>query len=226
MEQKNFCALTGFVVRVTRNTVDGKVYAIASVATHLDFKNASGELLFETSWHDIKFREGKNISAKDLNALEKGSKVSLTGMVVNERYIRADGKEMSQMMILAVSLKILEAKDSTTENKIELVGRVGSVKESVTGGTNIVRLSLATTRVYKAGNNNDVSIETTWHNVNIFTGKRFPAEKMSRIKAGTPLSVAGRIQYQNYTTSNGETRRMMSVVPMDIEILETDKPGN
>jgi len=222
MEQKNLCTLTGFVGSITRKTVSGKLYAIASVATHFTTKNAANESVKETSWHDVKLWEGKKISADDLNALEKGTKVTITGRVVNEKYTRANGEEFSQTVISAASLEIIDSKDTTTENKIELVGRVGNVRESVVGGTNIIRLCLATNHVYKSKDNCYVE-EVTWHNVNIFTGTKFPAEKMSQINTGTPLSVIGRLQCQNYNTPNGETRKIVNVIPVEVEILETEK---
>lgn len=219
MTQRNLCTLTGAIGNVTRNVVDEKMVVRASLATHFIYKNSNAETVIETSWHEIRLWEGKNISREKLEVLQKGSKVTITGRMINEKYTDKNGNDVYNNVVICYSLS-LENKDSKkNENKIEIVGRVGHVQKNTMGGTKAVRMSVGTNYVYRNKAGNPV-IESTWHSVNVFTGNKFPEEEIDKIETGTPVSITGRLSYQTYTTKEGETRKSLTIIPTAVEILE------
>lgn len=224
MEQKNLCTLTGFIGKISCKTVNKQIYADASLITHFVVKHDSDTPCYDTSLHSVKFKEGKYVSADDLIALKVGSKVSVSGRLINEKYTCANGGERYQPTIIVTALSVLGPKDSSTENRIELIGKVGTVNESFVYDRKSIRLSLATNFIYRNSNDNTCVIETTWHNVNILPGAKLSEETSSRIKTGAPLHIVGKLQYQRFMTSNGETYSTPIIMADEVEIPDPDNP--
>ena len=88
-------------------------------------------------------------------------------------------------------------------NRIELQGRVGTVRTNTFNGTLVANFSLATDFLYKNRDGSGVS-ETTWHNVVAWSRKGMP--DFEKIRKGTFLEVMGRIKYVKYTDSAGMER--------------------
>lgn len=67
----------------------GKKLAKMSIATHEAYKNAKGELVKETTWHNlIAWNKTADIIEKYLT---KGSEVAIEGKLVNNNYTDKDG---------------------------------------------------------------------------------------------------------------------------------------
>ena len=71
-------------------TVDGgKKLAKMSIATNESYKNAKGEMVKETQWHNL-IAWGKTADIIE-KYLEKGSEVAIEGKLINRNYTDKDG---------------------------------------------------------------------------------------------------------------------------------------
>ena len=71
-------------------TLDGgKKLAKMSIATNESYKNAKGELVEETQWHNL-IAWGKTADIIEKH-LKKGSEVAIEGKLINRNYIDKDG---------------------------------------------------------------------------------------------------------------------------------------
>ncbi len=108
-------------------------------------------------------------------------------------------------------------------NRIELVGVVGrDAKIIPVGDTAVANFSLATNYAYNDRNGNPV-VETTWHNVKAWKGRKIPA--LEDIKKGTWLHVKGRLRNIRYTAADGSERTSFEVLAGEIEIVNPEKEG-
>lgn len=72
-----------------RNTESGKKMARVSIATNENYRNAKGETVKETQWHNA-IAWGKNAEVIE-KYLTKGSQVAIEGKLVNRNYVDKDG---------------------------------------------------------------------------------------------------------------------------------------
>lgn len=72
-----------------RNTESGKKMARLSIATNENYRNAKGEAVKETQWHNA-IAWGKNAELVE-KYLIKGSQVAIEGKLVNRNYVDKDG---------------------------------------------------------------------------------------------------------------------------------------
>ena len=72
-----------------RNTESGKKMARISIATNESYRNAKGETVKETQWHNA-IAWGKNAELAE-KYLIKGSQVAIEGKLVNRNYVDKDG---------------------------------------------------------------------------------------------------------------------------------------
>lgn len=94
-------------------------------------------------------------------------------------------------------------------NRIELQGRVGTIRRNTVNGTMVANFSLATDFLYKNRDGSGVS-ETTWHNVVVWSNKDMP--DLSRITVGMPVYVSGRMRTTRYTSADGTDKHFYEVV--------------
>ena len=106
MEQLNKVELTGTVGSVNSRKIGDKVSLHFSVATNVMCKNAEGESVCETTWHNVRyFAERKDpLSSK----VSKGAYVHILGRLRNYRYTGVDGTDRTGTEILASSVQVLE----------------------------------------------------------------------------------------------------------------------
>lgn len=109
-QQLNRVQLRGICGAVRRHQVGDKTMAQITLATNFVYRSRTGELTIETTWHTITAFEGDHI--KDLDLLQKGSKVEIVGRIRTQRYTRADGTGAYSTDVLAHELTILP-EDST-----------------------------------------------------------------------------------------------------------------
>ncbi|MDO9186830.1 MAG: single-stranded DNA-binding protein [Bacteroidia bacterium] len=67
----------------------GRKLAKMSIATHESYKNAKGELVKETQWHNL-IAWGKTADIIE-KYLKKGSEVAIDGKLINSNYTDKDG---------------------------------------------------------------------------------------------------------------------------------------
>ena len=89
------------ITRVGKNSV-----ARFCVATSEIYKDRSGELKEETTWHNVSAWADK--SQVDLNQLKKGDMVSVTGRIRNVRYTSAEGDDRYFVEVVASRLMPFE----------------------------------------------------------------------------------------------------------------------
>lgn len=107
-------------------------------------------------------------------------------------------------------------------NRIELQGRVGTVRTNTINGSMVANFSIATESLYKNRDGSGVS-ETTWHNVVAWSGKDMP--DLSKITVGMPLHVIGRMRSTKYTAADGADRHFYEVMAQKVMPV-VDDTGN
>lgn len=106
-------------------------------------------------------------------------------------------------------------------NRIELVGVVGrNAKITNVGDSAVANFSMATNYAYKDKDGNAI-IETTWHNVRAWKGRKMPA--LEHIKKGTWLHVTGRMRNIRYTAADGSQHTSFEVLAGEITIVDPEK---
>ena len=104
-------------------------------------------------------------------------------------------------------------------NRIELRGRVGSVRVQEVSGRKVAHVTVATDFAYKDRSGNAV-IETTWHNVTAWEGRDICP--LGEIVRGQSLAVTGRIRNQKYTGADGTERYGTEVIASSMSPLGED----
>jgi single-strand DNA-binding protein len=93
-----------------RNTESGKKLVRFSVATNETYRNAKGEKVTETQWHNlIAWGKIADIAEKYLT---KGSEVAIEGKLMNSNYIDKDGVKKYSTEIQVHELLLLASKGS------------------------------------------------------------------------------------------------------------------
>ena len=112
MDHINRIELKGRVGTVRNNTHNDNKVADFTLVTEFLYKNRNGEILSETTWFNVVAWEGKEIP--DVEKIEKGAAVHLTGRMRSSKYTNADGVEKQYYEVLASKLKIVEETDDIT----------------------------------------------------------------------------------------------------------------
>ncbi len=109
-------------------------------------------------------------------------------------------------------------------NKVILVGTAGKDPElkMTTAGQPLARFSLATSEKWKDAQGNKKE-KTEWHNIVIWGKLAEVAEKY--VKKGMKLMLEGKIEYQEYTDSNGVKKHSTSIRCENMEMLSRVEGG-
>ena len=93
-----------------RNTESGKKLVRFSIATNESYRNAKGEKVTETQWHNlIAWGKVADIAQKYLT---KGSEVAIEGKLMNNNYTDKDGNKKYNTEIQIHELLLLGSKTS------------------------------------------------------------------------------------------------------------------
>lgn len=103
-------------------------------------------------------------------------------------------------------------------NKIEILGRIGSVRVHDLGNTKVANMSVATSHAYM-GKDNCPVIETTWHSVVIWGGDAL--NEFESLEKGRAVHIIGRIRNQRYTGTDGMERTVSEVVASNVRFIES-----
>jgi len=90
------------------NLDSGKKLAKFSIATNESYKNAQGEKVEDTQWHNV-IAWGKTAEIVE-NHLTKGNEVALEGRLVNRNYEDKDGNKRYVTEVVASELLMLGKK--------------------------------------------------------------------------------------------------------------------
>jgi single-strand DNA-binding protein len=87
----------------------GNKLAKMSIATNESYKNAKGELVKETQWHNL-IAWGKTADIIE-KYLKKGSEVAIEGKLINRTYTDKDGIKRYSTEIQVNEVLLLDKKD-------------------------------------------------------------------------------------------------------------------
>ena len=94
-----------------RETESGKKLAKFSLATNQSYRNANGEKVTETTWHQlIAWGSIADIAEKYLN---KGSEVAIEGRLINRNYTDKEGVKNDMSEVQVNDMLLLGSKAST-----------------------------------------------------------------------------------------------------------------
>ena len=102
-------------------------------------------------------------------------------------------------------------------NKVELQGRVGTVRTNEVNGSKVANFSMITEYLYKTREGAAVS-EGVWHNIVAWSGKEIP--NIDRIEKGAAVHVTGRLRTNRYTSSDGTEKLYYEVMANKVTVLD------
>ena len=102
-------------------------------------------------------------------------------------------------------------------NRIELRGRIGTIRTNEFNGSKVANFSVVTEYLYKTRDGNAVS-ETTWFNVAAWNSKDMP-DFDSMVK-GMPVYVSGRMRTSRYTSADGVERQYYEILASKVRFIE------
>lgn len=109
-------------------------------------------------------------------------------------------------------------------NKVLLIGNVGQEPDvrTIPSGSQVCKLSLATTERYKDKSTGEWKDSTEWHNVVLWD---FLAERVQKyVKKGSKICIEGKNQTRSYE-KDGVTHYRTEVLARDLILLDP-KPGS
>lgn len=112
MEQLNRIELKGTVGTIRVQTVGNKKVARIFLATNYAYKGKDGEPVIETTWHNISAWESKTMP--DLNKIQKGDKLYVTGRLRTQHYTGNDGVERTSLDVSAYKMQLLTGDEQFT----------------------------------------------------------------------------------------------------------------
>ena len=105
-------------------------------------------------------------------------------------------------------------------NRIELQGRVGTVRTNIVGESMVANFSLVTEHLYKTRDGNAVS-ETTWFNVTAWNSRDMP--DFEKIVKGMPVQVTGRMRTTRYTSADGVEKMYYEILANRIRFIQENE---
>ena len=107
-------------------------------------------------------------------------------------------------------------------NRIELQGRIGTLRTNEYNGSRVANFSLATELMYKSKDGSAVN-ETTWHNIVMWESKDTP--RIEEIAVGIPVNVTGRVRSNRYTNAEVTEKTFYEVMANKVRIVREEYGG-
>ncbi len=104
-------------------------------------------------------------------------------------------------------------------NRIEINGRVGTVRHAEVNGSKVTNFSVVSEYLYKTRDGNAV-IETTWFNITAWHNRDM--NDFDRMVKGMPVHVAGRIRSSRYTNSDSVDKQFYEVMASRVDYLKEE----
>ena len=108
-------------------------------------------------------------------------------------------------------------------NKIELKGRVGTVRSNVVNDSRVVNFSLITDFLYKTRDGNAVS-ESTWFNVVAWDGRDIL--NLEKVEKGAVVHVNGRMRSSKFEGSDGTEKHYYEVLATRLRVVDDTEDTN
>lgn len=106
--------------------------------------------------------------------------------------------------------------NNNTINRVELQGRIGTVRIYPVGEGMAAAFSLQTDHILK-DKEGQPACETTWHHVSAFQSQDVCLDGLSR---GVLVYVDGRLRASRYTAADGTERVFTEVVASSLKVIE------
>ena len=108
-------------------------------------------------------------------------------------------------------------------NRIELKGRVGTVRSNTVNESRVVNFSLVTDLLYRNRNGEPIS-EATWFNVVAWEGKEI--FDLHKVEKGASVHLIGRMRTTKYTNSEGVEKQFYEVLATKMRISEEENEAS
>ena len=102
-------------------------------------------------------------------------------------------------------------------NRIELKGRVGTVRSNTHNESKVANFTLVTEFLYKT-RGGEILSDTTWFNVVAWEGKDIA--DIDKIEKGTAVHVVGRMRTSKYNNADGVEKIYYEVLASKLKIVE------
>ena len=102
-------------------------------------------------------------------------------------------------------------------NRVELQGRVGTVRVQSLDGQMVSNFSLLTEHHYVLKDGSHAVCESCWHNVVAFEGGEVDTTGLTR---GSVVHLSGRLRNSRYTAADGSERMFMEVIAAALRVVE------
>ena len=106
--------------------------------------------------------------------------------------------------------------NNNTINRVELQGRIGTVRIYPVGEGLAAAFSIQTDHIYRSKDGQTIC-ETTWHNVSALPSSEVSVEGLDR---GVMVHVEGRLRACKYTAADGTERVFTEVVAASLKVIE------
>ena len=103
-------------------------------------------------------------------------------------------------------------------NKIELQGRVGTVRANEFNGSKVANFTMVTDYLYKTRDGAAVN-EGTWHNIVAWAGQG--VTDLDKVETGATVHVFGRLRTSRYTSADGVEKQYYEVMANRLEIISS-----
>ncbi|MGM9788519.1 MAG: single-stranded DNA-binding protein [Candidatus Cryptobacteroides sp.] len=110
MEQLNRIELRGVVGNARVQNAGGRKVYHFNVATSRAYKDRSGNAVIETTWHHVVAWDGDNF--QDLDKVEKGTKLYVSGRLRNQKYTGNDETERYAVEVVANRVVLVDSDES------------------------------------------------------------------------------------------------------------------
>lgn len=105
-------------------------------------------------------------------------------------------------------------------NKVELKGRVGTVRFNVVNGSRVANFSLITDILYKMKDGTPAS-EATWFNVAAWESKE--VQMLDRIEKGAIIHVWGRMRSSKFEGQDGTEKQFYEILATKLRVMKEDE---
>ena len=102
-------------------------------------------------------------------------------------------------------------------NRVELQGRVGTVRIQSIGEQLVSTFSLQTNHVYVLKDGSSSVCETAWHCISAYESESVVTEGLTR---GSLVHLEGRLRTNRYTSTDGSERTFTEVIATSLKVLD------
>lgn len=102
-------------------------------------------------------------------------------------------------------------------NRVELQGRVGTVRIQSVGDQMVSTFSLQTNHFFTPKDGSAKVCETAWHCISAFESEEVVTKGLAR---GSLVHIEGRLRTSRYTASDGSERTFTEVLATSLKVLE------